>query len=179
MSDEKIAIRRATIPIPDFVTNSIAQHEQQIADVKYPTHTIPLPTKGYFYPEGHPLSCGTIEIKEMTAREEDILANQELIKKGKVLDTLISSLLVNKSIRIEDVLVADKNAIFIAIRRFAYGDEYKVAMVCPKCGGENKVTLNLGELREKDVNFEIETVAFKVIAKLLLGISACDIISNL
>ena len=152
-NNNQIPIRRQVINVPDFVTK---QHTDvpQPKETKYPTETIPLPTKGWFYPEGHPLSSGEIEIKQMTAREEDILANQELIRKGKVLDKLMESIIVNKSIRIDDILVPDQNAIFIAMRRLAYGDEYNVSVTCPNCMSQNNVKINLAELSYKKFNFE-------------------------
>jgi hypothetical protein len=122
--------------------------------MKYPSEVIPLATKGWFYPENHPLASGEIEIKQMTAREEDLLANQELIKKGKVLDKLMESVIINKSIKIEDILIPDKNAIFIAIRRLAYGDDYNVSITCPQCDAKNKVKINLSELAYKPFNFD-------------------------
>jgi rubredoxin len=121
---------------------------------KYPSDTVPLATKGWFYPEGHPLSSGDIELKQVTAREEDILANQELIKKGKVLDKLMEAIIVNKSIRIEEILVPDQNSIFIAIRRLAYGDEYNVEVTCPSCNKKEKATFDLSNVKYKEINFE-------------------------
>ncbi len=120
---DQIQIRRPVITNP---LASLNQESFEKKETKYPSEVIPLPTKGWFYPENHPLACGTVEVKQMTAREEDILANQQLIKTGKVLDKLIESLLVNKMIKPEEILVPDKNGIFIAIRRLAYGDEYPV-----------------------------------------------------
>ena len=153
--NETIQIKRPTVAIPDFVAQSAIAASKP--ESKYPTHIISLPTKGFFYPEGHPLSSGEVELKDMTAKEEDILANQELIKKGKVLDKLIESLLVNKSINPAEILVPDKNGIFIAIRRFAYGDEYPISVTCPQCGGQNKISINLGELKNKPFNFDSVT----------------------
>jgi hypothetical protein len=153
MPDETIPIKRPTIAIPDFVANAaIAASQKQ--EVKYPTEVVPLPTKGWFYPDGHILSSGEIEIKQMTAKEEDILANQELIKKGKVLDKLLDSLVVNKEIKTADILIPDKNAIFVAIRRLAYGDDYPVVITCPQCNAQNKVKINLAELNSKPFNFD-------------------------
>jgi hypothetical protein len=152
MADETIPIRRATVPIPDFVANAAAAQKQP--ETKYPSELIPLPTKGWFYPEGHILSSGEVEVKQMTAKEEDILANQELIKKGKVLDKLIESLLVNKSIVPSEILVPDKNAIFLGIRRLAYGDDYAVSITCPKCDKSNSVKINLGLLNNKSFDFD-------------------------
>ena len=156
MSDNQtIPIRRQTVNVPDFVAKA-ATDVPQPKDIKYPTEIIPLPTKGWFYPESSILSSGEIEIKQMTAREEDLLANQELIKKGKVLDKLLESVIVNKAIKLDDVLVPDKNAIFIAMRRLAYGDDYHVSVTCPnpQCGKQNKIKINLSELAYKPFDFD-------------------------
>ena len=89
-----------------------------------PTETIELPSKGWLYPEGHPLSSGTIEIKYMTAKEEDILTNQNYISNGTVLDKLLKSLIITK-VNYDDIVIGDKNAIMIAARILGYGAEYK------------------------------------------------------
>ncbi len=89
-----------------------------------PTETIDLPSKGLLYPEGHPLSNGTIEIKYMTAKEEDILTNQNYIQNGTVLDKLLKSLIVTK-FDYNDLIIGDKNAIMVAARILGYGAEYK------------------------------------------------------
>ncbi len=60
----------------------------------FPTEVISLPSKGLCYPESHPLSKGEVTIKLMTAREEDILASPNLIKKGIVLDKLLEAIVV-------------------------------------------------------------------------------------
>ena len=75
-----------------------------MADYKFPTEMVELPSKGYFYFEGHPLSSGKVEVKYMTAREEDILTSQNLIQQGTVIDKLLESLVVDKSIKLEKTL---------------------------------------------------------------------------
>jgi hypothetical protein len=90
---------------------------------KLPTETIDLPSKGLLYPEDSELAKGVIEIKYMTAKEEDILTNQSYIKNGTVLDKLIKSLIVSK-INFDDLLVGDKNAIMVAARILGYGSDY-------------------------------------------------------
>ena len=89
-----------------------------------PTETIELPSKGLLYPEGHPLSNGTIEIKYMTAKEEDILTNQNYISNGTVLDKLLKSLIITE-FDYNDLVIGDKNAVMIAARILGYGAEYK------------------------------------------------------
>jgi hypothetical protein len=88
-----------------------------------PKETIELPSKGLLYPAENPLSSGTIEMKYMTAKEEDILTNQSYISKGTVLDKLLQALIVSK-INYNDLVVGDKNAIMVAARILGYGKEY-------------------------------------------------------
>ena len=127
---------------------------QQTSNV--PTEVIPLPSKGYFYPEGHPLSSGTIEMKYMTAREEDILASQTLIKQGVVIDKLLQSLIVTK-VNYNDILTIDKNAIFIAARILAYGPDYEVEITCPSCGEKSKHVIDLQSFEDKEIDWDLFT----------------------
>ena len=89
---------------------------------QFPTEEVTLPSKGLLYPEGSPLKKGVIEMKYMTAREEDILTNQNYIKNGTVIDKLLQSLIVSK-INYDDLVVGDKNAIMVAARVLGYGSE--------------------------------------------------------
>lgn len=141
--------KQSAAPAPQAV--SVAQQTEQKLD--FPAEYIDLPSEGYFYPTSSPLSSGRIQIKYMTAREEDILTNQNLIKKGVVLDELLRALIVTPNVKLDDILVGDKNAIFIAARRLAYGDEYPAKITCPKCGEENNIKINLGDIKSKEFNF--------------------------
>ena len=84
-----------------------------MADYKFPTEVVDLPSKGYFYIDGHPLSSGKVEVKYMTAKEEDILTSQNLIQQGTVIDILLQALIVDKTINVQDLLIGDKNAIMV------------------------------------------------------------------
>jgi hypothetical protein len=129
-------------------------YSQPKKETTYPTELIDLPSGGYFYQTGHPLSEGHIEMKLMTAKEEDILMNQNLIKKGIVLDALLESLIINKNIKLDDILLCDKNALYIAARRLAYGDVYgPLDIKCNKCGEKNDPSANLGEIKIKEIDF--------------------------
>ena len=97
-----------------------------MAEVKFPTEVVDLPSQGLLYPKDSSLSSGTIEIKYMTAREEDILTSANLIRKGIVIEKLLQALIVDKSIKVDEMLIGDKNAILIAARILAYGKEYKL-----------------------------------------------------
>jgi hypothetical protein len=90
---------------------------------KFPTEMVDLPSKGLVYPEGHPLSSGQVEMKYMTAREEDILTNQNYISKGVVIDKLLQSLIVTK-FDYNTLLIGDKNALLVASRILGYGKDY-------------------------------------------------------
>jgi hypothetical protein len=91
---------------------------------KFPTEVVELPSKGLLYPETSPLSSGKVEMKYMTAKEEDILTNQSYITKGIVLDKLLESLIVDKTINVKDFITGDKNALFVAARILGYGKDY-------------------------------------------------------
>jgi len=95
-----------------------------MAEYKFPTEIVELPSKGHFYVQGHPLSSGKVEIKYMTAKEEDILTSQNLIQQGTVIEKLLQALIVDKSIKINDMLLGDKNAIMVATRILGYGKDY-------------------------------------------------------
>lgn len=148
-----------TIPVtkqntqPPAAAPQVAPPVQAEQKLDFPVEYIDLPSEGHFYPLSSPLSSGRIQLKYMTAREEDILTNQNLIKKGVVLDELLKALIVTPNVKLDDILVGDKNAIFIAARRLAYGDEYPAKITCPKCGEENEVKINLGELKSKEFDF--------------------------
>ena len=109
-----------------------------------PTEMVDLPSRGDFYAEGHPLhGKDSIEIRHMTAREEDILTSKSLLKKGVALDKVIQSIIVDRSINIEDLLIGDKNAIMVYTRMYAYGAEYETNVTCPNCGAHTKHEFNL------------------------------------
>ena len=117
-----------------------------MSDFKFPTEMVDLPSKGIVYPKDHPLSSGKIEIKYMTAREEDILSNQSYISKGIVLDKLLQSLIVTKDVKIDDLIVGDKNAVFIVARVLGYGKIYNVNIK----GQEHQIDLTELDNREFD-----------------------------
>ena len=99
-----------------------------------PTEFVELPSKGRYYPEGHPLhNQETIEIKHLTAKEEDMLTSRALLKKGVALERVIASIIVDKTINPRALLSGDRNAILVAMRISAYGNEYSTKVTCPSC----------------------------------------------
>jgi hypothetical protein len=144
----------------------------------FPTEVIELPSKGLIYPEGHPLRKGLCEIKYMTAREEDILANQNLIKKGIVLDKLFESVVVEPGVNTNDIFIGDKNAILMATRILGYGADYQIEMTDPFTLEKQTVVIDLGKVQTKDIDdnvfnaknrysFKLPTTDTEIVFKLL------------
>ncbi len=117
---------------------------------KFPTEIVDLPSQGKLYPKESPLASGTIEMKYMTAKEEDILTNQNYIEKGIVIDKLIKALIVDKSIDYNELLLGDKNALLVAARILGYGKDYEFTY------GAEKQTIDLSLLNNKPLNVEVE-----------------------
>ena len=103
-----------------------------MSELKFPTEMVDLPSKGLFYPESHPLASGKVEMKYMTAKEEDILTNKSYIEKGTVIDKLLHSLLITQ-FDYNDLLLVDKNAIMIAARVLGYGKDYEFMYKGEQC----------------------------------------------
>jgi hypothetical protein len=145
---------------------------------KYPTEQIDLPSKGLIYPKESPLSKGVIEMKYMTAKEEDILSNANFIRQGTVIDKLLQSMIVTP-IDFNELLNGDKNAILIAARILGYGKDYDFLYTDPNTGQSEKATIDLSSLDAKpldetlytpgknEFNFELPfskvTVTFKLL----------------
>lgn len=115
---------------------------------KIPTETVELPSKGLLYPEDSPLSKGEIEMKYMTAKEEDILTNNNYISNGTVIDKLLKSLIVTEGVDFNDLLIGDKNAVMIAARILSYGKDYTF-----NYGGKS-VTVDLTSFNNKEVDIK-------------------------
>ena len=121
-----------------------------MAELKIPTETVTLPSKGLLYPETSPLAKGQIEMKYMTAKEEDILSNANYIRQGTVIDKLLQALIITP-IDYNELLIGDKNAILIAARVLGYGKDYNVTF-----GGE-EFTIDLTKLEDKAVDYSLFT----------------------
>ena len=117
---------------------------------QFPTEEVTLPSKGLLYPKESPLSKGVIEIKYMTAKEEDILTNQNYIQKGTVIDKLLKSLIVTP-IDYNDLLTGDKNAILIAARILGYGANYEFKY------NDKDASVDLSELEDKELDESLIT----------------------
>jgi rRNA maturation protein Nop10 len=128
---------------------------QTVNQYSIPTMLVDLPSRGLLYPEGHPLKDKeTVEIKYMTTKEEDILLNQSFIQNGVVLDKLLESVILDKRVKVDSILNCDKNALQIACRINAYGENYDFEYMCQNCGTKSQSSINLSTLKHYEVDFE-------------------------
>tara|TARA_A100001515_G_scaffold143914_1_gene146424 strand:+ start:571 stop:1413 length:843 start_codon:yes stop_codon:yes gene_type:complete len=121
-----------------------------------PTELVDLPSKGRLYPEGHPLhNAETVEIKFMTAKDEDILTSPSLLKKGLAITRFLQNILIDKSINVGSLLSGDKNAILIAARVNGFGSDYRTKVTCPNCATVSENTFDLDAVENYDgLDFE-------------------------
>ena len=145
---------------------------------QFPSEIIDLPSGGKVYSEDSPLRSGKLEIKYMTAKEEDILTSQNLITKGLVIDRLLNSLILTEGVVADDLVVGDKNGLMVAARILAYGPEYEAEITNPDTGKTFNHTFNLAECEFKKIpddvdgnlfDFELPVSKHKITFKLLNG----------
>jgi len=110
-----------------------------------PTEFVEIPSGG-MYPENHPMhGKDVLEIRFMTAKEEDILSSQTLLKKGIALERMLDSLIIENGLKARDLLIGDRNALIIAARISGYGANYKTQTICPACGGRSHIDFDLNK----------------------------------
>lgn len=125
--------------------------EQELKSATYPANVVELPSKGLLYDPENPLSTGKVEMKFMTAKEENILTTESYIKDGTVIDRLLQSLVISPKFDYDALLIGDKDALIIASRIYGYGENYDVTFKAPS-GKEQKTTINLTELPVKEID---------------------------
>ena len=133
-----------------------------MAEYNFPTETIDLPSGGKFYPEGSPLRSGKIDVKYMTAKEEDILTSTNLIQKGVVIDKLMESLIVTPGVKPDDLLIGDLNAVMIAARILAYGKDYPIQLTCTSCMSKLEYEVDLSKLEMINSSVEAEQNEYSI-----------------
>jgi len=123
-----------------------------------PVEIVPVPSEGKVYPQESPLfNKKVLEIKAMTAQEEDILTSRALIQQGTVISHLIQSCLIDKTLDVRNMLLGDRNALMVSVRITGYGPSYKAESSCPACGVASKQEYNLTDLEIK--RLEIDPVS--------------------
>jgi hypothetical protein len=121
------------------------QYETQ-QKTKVPGYIVPLPSKGLIYPITSPLRKGSIEMRHMTAYDEDILSNASYIKSGVVLEKLLESLIITPNIDIEDMILPDREALIISARIFGYGKSYPVIITDPTTNKSLERVIDLSKI---------------------------------
>lgn len=135
--------------VPQGDSPAPTQNNPQLQFV-VPTEFVELPSEGLLYPEGHPLhGVKEVEIKYMTAKEEDILADKTLLRKGTAIDKMMANIIVDKRFRPHEMLSGDRTAIMIAARKSAYGPEYETKVACPNCGAPGAHSFNLDNVENR------------------------------
>jgi len=138
--------------------NNNSPASQNIRDVakddfnwEVPVELVPVPSEGKVYAKETGLfGIQGLEIKAMTAREEDILASRALIKKGTVVSELVSACLIDKNVNVGNLLIGDRDSLMVSIRITGYGTSYNATVECPSCGTIHKDhEFNLAELEIK------------------------------
>ena len=118
----------------------------------FPTEVLSLPSQGLLYPEDSPLRSGTIDVKYMTAKEEDILTSTNLIEQGVVITRLLESIIVTPNVKLDDLILGDKNAIMIGTRILGYGSKYDIMLTDPDSQERVEYAVDLSKLDNKPID---------------------------
>jgi len=151
-NDDRVgtAAPAADPPLSEMMENNIDEDIERspAASLSFttPTEFVVLPSRGRFYSTDHPLyNADSVEIRYMTAKDEDILTSKTLLKKGIAIDRFLQNVIIDKKVKVQDLLSGDKNALTIAARITGYGAEYDTKAVCPMCGSHSEYSFDLGE----------------------------------
>ena len=140
-------VRAESIPTQNVMRDSFGW--------EVPVEAVPIPSEGKVYPQNSPMfGKSVVEIKAMTAKEEDILSSRALIQQGTVISHLIRSCLIDKSIDPDIMTLGDRNALMISIRITGYGTDYGVVLSCPKCGKQSEGHFDLAQLGIKRLSID-------------------------
>ena len=142
-NEERLGAHKSADPVPPMTPSG------ESFSFATPTEFVELPTGGKYYPEGHTLrGKDSVEIRYMTAKDEDILSSKTLLKRGIALDRLLQSIIIDRTIDINTLYIGDKNAILVAARVTGYGEEYKAKTTCPSCASTVEFEYNLSQLNK-------------------------------
>lgn len=125
--DNKVTTRLGN---QDLVNIARQQYENKQKS-KLPSVIVKLASGGKIYPKKHPLHAGQIEMRYMTAYDEDILTNASYITEGVVFNKLLESIILTP-IDINDICAVDRDGLILHARIMAYGAEYPVKIEDPK-----------------------------------------------
>lgn len=152
--------KRITPNLQDDISSQLIAHQTQqssqeqegsnsekLFNFATPTEFVELPSKGKFYQPGHPLhNVEKVEIRFMTAKDEDILTSKSLLRQGIAIDRLIENVVLDKRIKARELLSGDKNALIVGTRITGFGPEYTTKVSCPACASISKYNFDLSML---------------------------------
>tara|TARA_Y100000310_G_scaffold258809_1_gene267331 strand:+ start:71 stop:940 length:870 start_codon:yes stop_codon:yes gene_type:complete len=170
-NEDRFGSPKMDAPPPPSITNPEAVSDDRLFSFVSPTELVDLPSRGKYYSTNHPLhNKESLEIRYMTAKDEDILTSQSLLKKGLAIDRLLQNVIVDKDVKVDDLLIGDKNALLIATRISGYGELYEAKVGCPSCYELSDHEFSLDELNvnygvdsdEKGVKYSSENNTFLV-----------------
>ena len=121
----------------------------------FPTEVLSLPSQGLLYPKDSPLRSGKIDVKYMTAKEEDILTSTNLIEQGVVITKLLESVIADPKVKLDDMLLGDKNALMIGTRILGYGKDYQVMITDPDTNEQVECVVDLSKLDNKEIDEDL------------------------
>ena len=143
-NQDRLKAPKAADPTASAAQAAAAPGETGGLSFVVPTEFVELPSRGLYYPDDHPLKGQeVVEIRHMTAKDEDILTSRSLLKKGLAIDRLLQNILVDKGINVDSLLVGDKNSILVQTRIHAYGADYETRVLCPSCTTEGQNNFDL------------------------------------
>jgi hypothetical protein len=134
----------------------VIDNKESIFNFVTPTEFVDLPSKGKFYPEGHPLhEVESIEIRHMTAKDTDILTSKSLLKKGVAVERMLQNVISDSNIKVNDLYSGDRNAIIVACRINGFGPNYDVKVTCPNCSVNTQHSFDLQNINIKEASEDI------------------------
>tara|TARA_R100001377_G_scaffold18447_1_gene9510 strand:+ start:2585 stop:3367 length:783 start_codon:yes stop_codon:yes gene_type:complete len=125
------------------------QYENRQQTSKFPANIITLPSNGNVYTETSALRSGKVEMRHMTAYDEDILSNSSYIKEGVIFDKLLEALIITADVNINDLTAGDKEWLIISARILGYGVEYDVVVTNPQTNKPTTGKMDLSKLKHK------------------------------
>ena len=162
MANRNESRRKSVSAVPDQIPTP-GPASTSLLNFSMPTEIVELPSKGSFYPKNSTLfGKETIEIKFMTAKDEDILTSPSLLKRGLAIDRMLENIILDKSINPTDLLIGDRNALLVAARVTGYGRAYEVNVTCPSCGETHDNEFDLGDYEQYYKKSDIEESTFTV-----------------
>lgn len=108
---------------------------------------VELPSRGIHYPN----KKKSLRIGYLTAADENILTSSNLVASGGIIVELLKRKILDKDIKVEDVVEEDRQAILIFLRNTSFGTEYHLRnLIDPVDEKPFEAVVDLSTLKLKD-----------------------------